>query len=39
MSIILILLFNTVEPIQDPDNTCYLNNTCIPTGSIDNPFS
>ena len=41
MSIVLILLLttSTVEPLQDPDNTCYLTNTCKPTGSIDNPFN
>ena len=41
MSIILILLLNTstVEPLQDPDNTCYLTNTCKPTGSVDTPFN
>lgn len=28
-----------VEPRQDPDNTCYLTNTCKPTGSVDTPFN
>ena len=40
MSFILILLLNTpTADSYDPDNTCYLDNTCIPTGSADNPFS
>ena len=40
MSIILILLLSTsTVDSYDPDNTCYLDNTCIPTKSIDNPFS
>ena len=28
----------SAEPVQDPENTCYIDNTCKPTGSIDNPF-
>ena len=28
----------TAEPVQDPENTCYIDNTCKPTGSIDSPF-
>ena len=24
---------------QDPDNTCYLTDTCKPAGSMDNPFN
>ena len=26
------------EQRQDPDNTCYLTDTCKPTGSVENPF-
>ena len=40
MTIILILLLSTsTVDSYDPDNTCYLDNTCIPTKSIDNPFN
>ena len=28
----------SAEPVQDPENTCYLTDTCIPTKVIDNPF-
>ena len=27
------------EQRQDPDNTCYLTDTCKPTGSVDTPFN
>ena len=27
------------EQRQDPDNTCYLTDTCKPTGSMGNPFN
>ena len=40
MSIILILLLSTsTVDSYDPDNTCYLDNTCKPVGSINNPFN
>ena len=26
------------EQRQDPDSTCYLTDTCKPTGSVENPF-
>jgi len=29
----------TAQPIQDTENTCYINNTCKPTGTTDNPFN
>ena len=42
MFIILVLLLSTSTSTvdsYDPDNTCYIDNTCKPTGSVDNPFS
>ena len=39
LSLILLLTTSNTEPLQDSENTCVLGNTCIPTGSMDNPFS
>ena len=29
---------DTNEQRQDPDNVCYIDSTCKPTGSTNNPF-
>ena len=39
LSLIFLLNVSNTEPLQDPDNTCYLTNTCKPTGLVDNPFN
>ena len=28
----------TAQPVQDIENTCAVNNSCKPTGSVNNPF-
>jgi len=28
----------TAQPVQDTENTCAVNNSCKPTGSVNNPF-
>ena len=30
---------SNTEPLQDPENTCYIDSSCKPTGSVDNPFN
>ena len=39
LTFILLLTTSNTEPLQDPDNTCVLDNTCKPMGSVDNPFN
>ena len=39
LTLILLLTTSNTEPLQDPENTCYIDNTCIPTKAIDNPFN
>ena len=39
LTLMLSLTTSNTEPLQDPENTCYIDNSCKPTGSVDNPFS
>ena len=38
ITLMLVLLLSTND-VQDKDNTCALDNTCIATGSVANPFN
>ena len=39
LTLILLVTTSNTEPLQDPENTCYIDSSCKPTGSVDNPFN